>query len=167
LKEEFGITNNMAVPKLAKIVINTGAGDIKDNQAILDKLLENIATLSGQKGVPTRAKKSVAAFKLSKGQTIGIMATLRGDRMYDFLDKLLTIVLPKVRDFRGVSRNSFDGWGSYTLGLSEMAIFPEIEFENASPGKIRGLAITIVTTAKNKAETHKLLELLGMPFRKG
>jgi large subunit ribosomal protein L5 len=167
LKEEFNIKNNLSVPKLEKIVINVGMGDAKDSQEVLDKVLGNLGSLSGQKPVITKAKRSLASFKLSKGQSIGAMVTLRGERMYDFLDKVITIVLPKVRDFRGVSDTSFDNQGNYTLGLKEQAIFPEISFQGASiGGKIRGLEISVVSTAKNKEKGKRLLELLGVPFKK-
>ncbi len=167
LKEEFNITNNLAVPRLTKITINIGMGDAKDNAEMLTKVLENIAALSGQKPVTTKAKKSIANFKLSKGQVIGAMVTLRGDRMYDFLDKLVAVALPKVRDFRGISLSSFDSQGNYTLGLKEQAIFPEVSFQNLQLGdKIRGLEITIGSSAKTKEEGKRLLELLGMPFKK-
>ncbi len=167
LKEEFGIKNNMAVPGVRKIVLNVGAGDIKDDQSILDKILENLQALSGQKAVATKAKKSISTFKLSKGQIIGAMVTLRGARMYNFLDKFIAIVLPKVRDFHGVSKKGFDRQGNYNLGMQEAAIFPEVGFEGSIGNKMRGLAISIVTTSKTREQGIKLLELLGMPFEKG
>lgn len=168
LKNELGIKHDLAVPKLTKVVINVGAGDAKDNQAILDKVVENLAALSGQKPAVTRAKESIAGFKLGKGQAIGAVVTLRGDRMYDFLDKFVNIVLPKVRDFRGVPETAFDNQGNFNLGLKEQGIFPEVSFQDtAASGKIRGLEISVVTTAKNKEQGKRLLELLGMPFRKG
>lgn len=168
IKDEFGIENKMAIPKLEKIVINVGAGDAKDNAAIADKIRDNLTALSGQKPKITQAKKSISGFKLSQGQTVGMMVTLRGDRMYEFFDKLVTIVLPKVRDFRGVPDTSFDNQGNFNLGLREQTIFPEVGFQTAgSEGKLRGLEITVVTTAKNREQGKKLLELLGMPFRKG
>lgn len=167
LKEEFGIKNNMAVPHLQKIVINVGMGDAKDNKDIADKIITNLQALSGQKPVTTIAKQSIAGFKLGKGNPIGAMATLRSERMYDFLDKLISIVLPKVRDFRGISNTSFDSRGNYTLGLSEQTIFPEVAFQNEAIGaKLRGLEISIVSNAKKMEQGKKLLELLGMPFKK-
>lgn len=168
LKEEFGIKNNLAAPSLKKIVINIGMGDAKDNKDIAAKVLENLKALSGQKPVVTVAKQSIAGFKLGKGNPVGAMVTLRGERMYDFLDKLISIVLPKVRDFRGIPNTSFDLRGNYTLGLPELAIFPEISFQTATTGsKIRGLEISIVGNAKDTNQGKKLLELLGMPFKKG
>lgn len=173
LKEEFAIKNALAMPKINKIVINVGIGDAKDNQAILDKTVENITALAGQKPVITRAKYSISTFKLSKGQPVGIMVTLHGNRMYDFFDKLVNIVLPKVRDFRGISGDSVDSQGNFSLGLKEQTIFPEVSFQSQTSGKIRGLEISIVTTAKDrlglpsaKEQGKKLLELLGMPFKK-
>lgn len=166
LKEELGIEHDLAVPKLVKLVINVGVGDAKDNQAILDKAVENITALSGQKPVITRAKYSIANFKLSKGQPIGVMVTLRGTRMHDFLDKLVNIVLPKVRDFRGIPETSVDRQGNFSLGLREQSIFPEISFQSQVGSKIRGLEISIVTTAQNHEQGKKLLALLGMPFKK-
>lgn len=167
LKEEFGIKNNLAVPTLKKIVLNVGMGDAKDNKDITAKVLENLTVLSGQKPVVTVAKQSIAGFKLGKGNPVGAMVTLRGARMYDFLDKLISIVLPKVRDFRGISNTSFDSRGNYTLGLPEQVIFPEVSFQTTVPGsKIRGLEISIVANAKNTDQGKKLLELMGMPFKK-
>lgn len=166
LQEEFGIKNSLAVPKLTKVVINIGVGDAKDNQGILDKVVENLTALSGQKPVVTKAKKSIATFKLGKGQPIGAMVTIRGDRMYDFVDKLINIVLPKMRDFRGLP-NAFDKQGNYTLGLKEQAMFPEISFQSARSGeKVRGLEISLVTTSKNYDHGKRLFELLGLPLRK-
>ncbi|MDO8638108.1 MAG: 50S ribosomal protein L5 [Candidatus Daviesbacteria bacterium] len=173
LKEEFGIKNNMAVPKITKIVINVGTGDAKDNQEIIDKVAENLSAMSGQKPVATKAKVSISGFKLSEGTKIGVMVTLRGKRMYEFLDKLITVVLPKVRDFRGISGESFDSQGNYSLGMREQTLFPEVNYKNTNiGGKTRGLEISIVATAKNrgsftaKEQGKKLLELLGMPFKK-
>ncbi|MFA5932770.1 MAG: 50S ribosomal protein L5 [Microgenomates group bacterium] len=167
LKEEYGIKNHMAVPKLQKIVINVGMGDAKDNKEIAQKVVENLTALAGQKPVTTVAKQSIAGFKLGKGNPIGAMTTLRGERMYDFLDKLISIVLPKVRDFRGISNTSFDSRGNYTLGLPEQSIFPEIAFQNVALGsKMRGLEISIVGNSKSLEQGKKLLELLGMPFKK-
>lgn len=167
LKEEFGIKNDLAVPKITKIVINVGTGDAKDNPEIIEKVAENLVALSGQKPLATKAKIAVSGFKLSKGAKIGVMVTLRGRRMYEFLDKLINIVLPKVRDFRGVSGESFDSQGNYSLGMREQALFPEVSFKNTNiGGKIRGLEISIISTAKSKEQGKKLLELLGMPFKK-
>lgn len=167
LKEEFGIKNNFAVPVLTKIVINIGMGDAKDNKDIAAKVIENLTALTGQKPVTTVAKDSIAGFKLGKGNPIGAMVTLRKDRMYDFLDKLISIVLPKVRDFRGIPNTSFDSRGNYTLGLPEIAIFPEVNFQAAAAGsKMRGLEISIVSNAKKREHGQKLLELVGMPFKK-
>lgn len=163
-KEELGIKNDLEIPRLQKIVINMGIGEAKDNQSVLDKAMLNLSGLSGQLAVVTRAKRSIANFKLSKGQTIGAMVSLRGERMYEFFDKLVSIVLPKVRDFRGVSEESFDQSGNYTLGLQEQLIFPEVNYKNID--KVRGMAISIITTAKDKQQGKRLLELLGMPFRK-
>lgn len=168
LKEEFNVVNIMAVPKITKVVLSVGMGDAKDNQAVLDKVVENLTALSGQKPAVTRAKKSISTFKLTKGNQIGVMATLRGVRMYEFLDKLMSIVLPKVRDFRGIPNTSFDGQGNFTLGVTEQALFPEVSFQSgALGGKVRGLGVSIVTTAKDKQQGKRLLELLGMPFKKG
>ncbi len=164
IAEEFGVKNVHSVPKLAKVVINMGISDAKDSKAILDKALTNLEAIAGQKPVITKAKKSIAAFKLVEGSPIGLMVTLRGDKMFIFLDKLFNIVLPKVRDFRGISDTSFDGQGNYNLGLREMLIFPEIDYRNVD--KARGMQITINTTAKDSVQARKLLELLGMPFKK-
>lgn len=166
MQQQFAIKNRLASPRLTKIVINVGAGDAKDNQATTDKLVENLGVLSGQKPIITRAKSAISGFKLSKGQPIGMMVTLRGNRMYSFLDKLIGIVLPKVRDFRGLSDKSFDNQGNFTLGLREQAIFPEVPYQGASAGKVRGLEISIVTTAMNREQGKRLLELLGVPFKK-
>ncbi len=167
LKEEFGFVNDLEVPRMEKIVINVGAGDAKDNAAALDKIQENLSALSGQKPQVTRAKKSISGFKLAQGQAVGVMVTLRGDRMYEFFDKLVTIVLPKVRDFRGVPTTSFDNQGNFNLGLKEQTLFPEVSYVGQNTdGKTRGMEITIVTTARDKQQGRKLLELLGMPFKK-
>lgn len=164
LTEELGIKNIHALPRLVKIVINMAVSEGKDNGSIIEKALNNVTAISGQKAMVTKAKKSISAFKLTEGQSIGVMVTLRGERMYAFLDKLVSIVLPKVRDFRGVSDKSFDGQGNYNLGLREQILFPEIDYKTID--RIRGLQITINTTAKNKEHGRKLLELLGMPFAK-
>lgn len=163
LQEELGVKNSLAVPKVRKIVISVGLGEAKDNSGVLDKAKVYVAALAGQAPVVTVAKKSIAAFKVSKGQAIGMMVTLRGDRMYAFLDKLISIVLPKVRDFKGISEGSFDSHGNLNLGLKEQIIFPEVDYKSVD--KTRGLAVTITTSAKNREEGRKLLEYLGMPFR--
>lgn len=164
LKEEFQISNPMAVPRLRKIVINMGISEGKDNEGVLDKSKENITALAGQRAVVTKAKKSIAAFKLTEGAPIGLKVTLRGDKMFAFLDKLINIVLPKVRDFRGVPSGSFDGQGNFNLGLREQILFPEVDYKNVD--KIRGLQVTINTTAFTPEQGKRLLELLGMPFMK-
>ncbi len=164
LKEEFKLKNDLAVPRVKKVVINMGIGEAKDNQGILDKAALVITQIAGQKPVITKAKKSISTFKLTLGAQIGLMVTLRGDKMYAFLDKLINIVLPKVRDFRGVSDLSFDKQGNYNLGVREQTLFAEVDYKNVD--KMRGLQITINTTAKNIEQGKKLLELLGMPFRK-
>lgn len=171
LKDELKYSSDLAVPRLKKVVVNIGSADAKDSEDVLNRLSENLSVISGQKPVVTKARKSISAFKLTKGQNIGLMVTLRGDKMYAFLDKLIGIVLPKVRDFRGVSDSSFDTQGNFNLGLREQMIFPEVDalatkggFKGV--GNLRGLQITINTTAKNKEEGKRLLELLGMPFRK-
>lgn len=165
LKQEFEIKNLMAVPKLRKIVVNMGIADGKDNEGILDKSRENLTVLVGQRAIVTKAKKSIAAFKLTQGSPIGIKATLRGEKMFAFLDKLINVVLPKVRDFRGVSDISFDKQGNYNLGIREQVLFPEVDYKNVD--RIRGLQVTVNTTAINQEQGRRLLELLGMPFTKG
>ena len=164
LMETYNYKSVMQVPALEKIVINIGVGDATSNSKLLEDAVRDLTTISGQKPVITKAKKSIASFKLREGQAIGCKVTLRGDRMYEFLDKLVTISLPRVRDFRGVSKNAFDGKGNYTLGIKEQLIFPEIDFDKV--GKIRGMYIVIVTTANTDKEAYTLLELLGMPFHK-
>jgi len=164
LMKEFEMTNPMAVPKLEKIILNMGLGDAHSNPKQLEAARNELAIVTGQLSVVTRAKKSIAAFKLREGMQIGAMVTLRGDRMYEFLDRLLNAVLPRIRDFRGVSPDSFDGRGNYTLGVREQLIFPEIDF--AKVDKVRGMNISIVTTAKSDEEGRALLRHLGMPFRK-
>ncbi len=164
LIEKFHYESVMQAPKLEKIVINIGVGDaLQDNKA-LDNAVRELAQITGQQPVTTKAKKSIATFKLREGQAIGCKVTLRGLRMYEFLDRLVSIALPRVRDFRGVSKNSFDGHGNYTLGVKEQLIFPEIDYDKVS--KIRGMDIVIVTTAKKDDEAYALLEALGMPFHK-
>ena len=164
LVKEFGYSTIMMAPRLEKIVINMGVGDATSNSKALDDAVNDLTILSGQKPVITKAKKSIASFKLREGQAIGCKVTLRGERMFEFLDKLISIALPRVRDFRGISRNAFDGLGNYTLGVKEQLIFPEIDYDKVS--KIRGMDIVIVTTAKSDKEAAALLEKLGMPFRK-
>ena len=162
LMEKFEYTSIMQAPKIDKIVINMGVGDAVSNTKNLDKAVEELTLISGQKPVITLAKKSIAAFRLREGMPIGTKVTLRGERMYDFLDKLVTVSLPRVRDFRGISKKSFDGRGNYTLGIKEQLIFPEIEYDKVD--KVRGMDIIIVTTAKTDEEARELLRLLGMPF---
>lgn len=165
LTEELGVKNPHALPRLIKVVVNMAVSEGKENGSIIDKASNNITVISGQKAMVTRAKKSISAFKLVQNAPIGVMVTLRGEKMYAFLDKLINIVLPKVRDFRGVSDKSFDGQGNYNLGLREQILFPEIDYKSID--RIRGLQITINTSAKDKQQGKKLLELLGMPFAKG
>lgn len=163
LVKEFGYKNPMSVPKIEKIVINVGLGEAIQNSKVLDIAVNDLATISGQKPVVTKAKKSIAAFKLREGMNIGSMVTLRGDRMYEFLDRFVNIALPRVRDFRGVSPKSFDGRGNYTIGLRDQLIFPEIDFGKID--KARGMNVCIVTTARTDEEARSLLRHLGMPFR--
>ncbi len=162
LREDLNLKNSLSLPAVSKIVVNMGIGEAKDNAGILDKAKINLAVITGQQPVVTKAKKSIASFKLTVGAPIGLMVTLRGERMYDFLDKLVNIVLPKVRDFRGLSDKSFDSKGNFNLGLRELTIFPEVDFKNVD--KPRGIQVTITTTARNKEQGKKLLELLGVPF---
>ena len=162
--EKFSYKNKMAVPKIDKIVINMGVGEAKDNAKVLDGAVKDLTIIAGQKPIVTRAKKSVAAFKLREGMPIGCKVTLRGDRMYEFADRLINIALPRVRDFRGVKANSFDGRGNYTMGIKEQLIFPEIEYDKVD--KIRGMDIIFVTTANTDEEARELLRLYGMPFAK-
>ncbi len=164
LAEKFQYKSPMQIPRLSKIVLNMGLGEAIQNVKVLETASEELALISGQKPVITRARLSIAAFKLRKGMPIGCMVTLRKDRMYEFFDKLVNIALPRVRDFRGVSPKSFDGRGNYTLGIKEQIIFPEIDYDKID--KIKGMNITIVTTAKTDEEARELLALLGMPFRK-
>jgi len=159
-----GYENIMQAPCLDKVVLNIGLGEATQNSKALEAAERDLAAISGQRPVTTRAKKSVAAFRLKEGMPIGLKVTLRGERMYDFFDKLVNAVLPRIREFRGVSRNSFDGWGNYTLGLKEQTIFPEIDYDKID--KARGLEVSIITTAKTDEEGRHLLELLGMPFAK-
>src|SRR3954452_16654019 len=164
LQREFSYQTPMQIPRLQKIVLNIGLGEARENARALDSASADVATITGQKPVITRAKKSIASFRLREGMPIGVMVTLRGPRMYNFLDKLFNVSLARVRDFSGVSPQSFDGRGNYSLGLREQLIFPEIEYDKVD--KIRGKEIVIVTTAKNDEEGRQLLQLLGMPFRK-
>ncbi|WP_028273306.1 50S ribosomal protein L5 [Atopococcus tabaci] len=164
LVERFGYSSVMQAPKVEKIVINMGVGDAVSNAKNLDKAVEELTLIAGQKPVVTKAKKSIAGFRLREGMPIGTKVTLRGERMYDFLDKLVTVALPRVRDFRGVSKNAFDGRGNYTLGVREQLIFPEIDYDMVD--KVRGMDIVIVTTADSDEEARELLGQLGMPFQK-
>jgi len=164
LMEKFNYSSKMQAPKIEKIVLNIGVGDAVSNSKLLDEAVNELTLITGQKPVITRAKKSIAGFKLREGAPIGCKVTLRGERMYEFLDKLVNISLPRVRDFRGVSNNSFDGRGNYTLGIKEQLIFPEINFDKVN--KLRGMDIVFVTTAKTDEEGHELLAQLGMPFKK-
>ncbi|MBS3947312.1 MAG: 50S ribosomal protein L5 [Dethiobacter sp.] len=163
LVERFTYSNTLQAPRLEKVVINMGVGEAKENSKILDAALKDLSLIAGQRPIITRAKKSVASFKIREGMSIGCKVTLRGARMYYFLDKLFNIALPRVRDFRGVSPKSFDGRGNYTLGLREQLIFPEINYDQVE--KVRGMDIVIVTTAKSDEEARELLRGLGMPFR--
>ena len=164
LLEKYNYSSTMQIPALAKIVINIGVGDATTDSKRLEESVAELAQITGQKPIITKAKKSIATFKVREGQEIGCKVTLRGLRMWDFLDKLVSIALPRVRDFRGVSKNAFDGRGNYTLGIKEQLIFPEIEYDKVA--KVRGMDVVIVTTAKTDAEAYTLLELLGMPFHK-
>ncbi|HXW90942.1 MAG TPA: 50S ribosomal protein L5 [Terriglobales bacterium] len=163
LRKELELENPMAVPRLDKIVVNLGVGEATQNAKVLDPAAQELAQITGQKPIITRAKKSIAAFKVRAGQPIGAMVTLRGDRMYEFFDRLVNVVLPRVRDFRGVSTKSFDGRGNYTLGLHDQLIFPEIDY--AKVDKMKGMNVTIVTTAQSDDQARSLLRHLGMPFR--
>lgn len=164
LMKKFGYESTMQIPKMEKIVINIGVGDAVNNSKFLEEAVEELTLISGQKPIVTTAKKSIAGFKVREGQAIGCKVTLRGERMYEFLDKLVSISLPRVRDFRGVPKNSFDGRGNYTLGVKEQLIFPEIDFDKVA--KLRGMDIVFVTTAKTDEEGRALLTELGMPFAK-
>lgn len=163
LQQELGLKNKMAVPSVSKIVISVGLGEAKENQSVLEKVKVYLSALTGQTPVVTFAKKSISTFKVTKGQPIGMMVTLRGIRMYAFLDKLISVVLPRVRDFKGVSQKSFDNSGNLNIGLKEQTIFPEVDYKTID--RTRGMAVTITTTAKNLEEGKKLLEYLGIPFR--
>lgn len=164
MMKKFGYKNAMQVPKLDKVVINMGVGEAKDNSKLLDAAVKDMETITGQKAVLTRAKKSVANFKIREGLAIGCKVTLRGERMYEFVDRLVNLSLPRVRDFRGVNPNSFDGRGNYALGIKEQLIFPEIEYDKVD--KVRGMDIIFVTTAKTDEEARELLTLFNMPFQK-
>ena len=163
LTKEFGYKNVMAVPKIEKVVVNMGLGEATGNAKIIDTGTDELARVTGQKPVTRRAKKSVAQFKVRKGQPIGTMVTLRGERMWEFLDRLMNIALPRVRDFKGVSPKGFDGRGNYTLGLRDQLLFPEIDYMKVD--KARGMNVSVVTTAKTDEEARKLLQFIGMPFR--
>jgi large subunit ribosomal protein L5 len=163
LKKEFGYTNVMAIPKIEKVVVNMGLGEATQNVKLIDAGADEVGRVTGQRPVTTRAKKSIAAFKVRKGMPVGTMVTLRGDRMYEFLDRLVNIALPRVRDFKGVSTKGFDGRGNYTLGLRDQLLFPEIDYMKVD--KARGMNVSVVTTAKTDEEARRLLQLLGMPFR--
>jgi len=163
LTKEFGYTNVMAVPKITKIVINMGLGEATQNSKIVDTGAEELGKISGQKAAVTRSKKSIAQFKVRQNMPIGAMVTLRGQRMYDFLDRMISIALPRLRDFRGISPRGFDGRGNYTLGLRDQLIFPEIDYLKVD--KARGMNISVVTTAKSNEEARRLLQLIGLPFR--
>jgi large subunit ribosomal protein L5 len=163
IAKEFGIKNSMAIPRLSKIVLNMGMGEAVSNAKVLDTAVEELKAIAGQKPVITRAKKSIASFKLREKMPIGVMVTLRGEQMYEFFDRLVSIALPRVRDFRGVSPKAFDGRGNYTIGVREQLIFPEIDFNKVD--KLRGMNISIVTTARDDDQARALLKALGMPFR--
>ena len=162
--KKFNYKSPMQIPRFDKIVINVGAGEAKDNAKVIDAIIADVTAITGQKAVPTHAKKSVANFKIRQGMTIGVKVTLRGSRMYEFMDRLFNLALPRVRDFKGINPNAFDGRGNYSLGLKEQIIFPEIEYEKVD--KIRGMDIAFVTTATNDEEAKALLELMGAPFAK-
>lgn len=163
LQEDFGFKNKLAVPQVLKVVVSVALGEAKDNQGVLDKVRAYVTALAGQAPIVTKAKKSIANFKVSVGQPVGMMVTLRGDKMYSFLDKFINIVLPKVRDFKGIPEKSFDSTGNLNLGLKEQTIFPEVDYKTID--RTRGLAVTITTSAKDKDKGKKLLEYLGIPFR--
>ena len=162
LNKKFGYKSTMQIPKLDKIIINVGAGEAKENEKIIDNIMNDLALITGQKAIPCRAKKSVANFKLRQGQVIGVKVTLRGERMYEFADRLFNVALPRVRDFRGINGNSFDGRGNYAFGIKEQMIFPEIDFDKIDA--VRGMDICFVTTAKTDEEAKELLKLMGDPF---
>jgi large subunit ribosomal protein L5 len=163
LKKEFGYANVMAIPKVTKVVINMGLGEATSNAKIIDTAADELGKIAGQKAAVRRATKSIAQFKVRQGQPVGVMVTLRGERMYEFLDRLVGIALPRVRDFKGISSKGFDGRGNYTLGLKDQIIFPEIDYMKVD--KARGMNVSVVTTAKTDEEARKLLQLIGLPFR--
>ena len=163
LKEKFGYKNDHQVPKLVKVVLNMGVGEASHNSKIAESIEAQLTKIAGQKAVVTKAKKSIASYKLREGMPVGAMATLRGERMYDFLQKLICVVLPRIRDFRGISAKSFDGRGNYTLGLKEQALFPEITYEEVD--LVKGMNVSVITTAETDEEARELLRLLGMPFK--
>ena len=164
LMKKFGYNSCMQIPQLNKVVINVGAGEAKENSKVIDAIISDITAITGQKAVPTKAKKSVANFKLREGMPIGVKVTLRGDRMYEFVDRLFSVALPRVRDFRGINPNSFDGRGNYSMGVKEQLIFPEIDYDKID--KVRGMDICFVTTANTDEEARELLTLMGAPFAK-
>ena len=163
LKKEFGYANTMAIPKIRKVVINMGLGEATSNAKIVDTAADELSKITGQKAAVRRAKKSIAAFKVREGMPVGAMVTLRGERMYEFLDRLTSIALPRVRDFKGISPKGFDGRGNYTLGLRDQIIFPEIDYMKVD--KARGMNVSVITSAKTDEEARKLLQLIGLPFR--
>jgi large subunit ribosomal protein L5 len=163
LKKEFGYANTMAIPKIRKVVVNMGLGEATSNAKIVDTAADELSKITGQKATVRRAKKSIAAFKVREGMPVGAMVTLRGERMYEFLDRLMSIALPRVRDFKGISPKGFDGRGNYTLGLRDQIIFPEIDYMKVD--KARGMNVSVVTSAKTDEEARKLLQLIGLPFR--
>lgn len=165
LMKEFGFDNTMQVPKLEKIVVNVGVGEALDNAKALDAAVDDISTITGQRPIVTKARTSIANFKLREGRSIGVKVTLRGDKMWSFLDRLMNVALPRTRDFRGVSPHSFDGRGNFTLGVTEQLIFPEVDYDKID--KIRGFEITIVTSAPDDEQGRRLLQMLGMPFARG
>ncbi len=162
LNKKFNYKSTMQIPKLDKVIINVGVGEAKENEKIIDAVINDLGLITGQKAIPCRAKKSVANFKLRQGQVIGVKVTLRGERMYEFVDRLFNVALPRVRDFRGINGNSFDGRGNYAFGIKEQMIFPEIDFDKIDA--VRGMDICFVTTAKTDEEAKELLKLLGAPF---
>lgn len=162
MQKKFGYKSVMQIPKLDKVVINVGCGDAKDNSKAVDAIINDLGLITGQKAVPAKAKKSVANFKLREGMTVGVKVTLRGERMYEFVDRLFSIALPRVRDFHGIGANGFDGRGNYSFGLKEQLMFPEIDYDKVD--KVRGMDIAFVTTAKTDEESRELLTLLGAPF---
>jgi large subunit ribosomal protein L5 len=164
LMKSLNLKNVMETPRISKVVVNIGVGEALDNAKALDAAVADLTQITGQKPVVTKARQSIAAFKLREGRAIGVKVTLRGERMWSFLDRLMNVALPRVRDFRGISPNSFDGRGNYTLGLREQLVFPEIDYDKID--KVRGMEVTIVTTARNDEEARQLLTMLGMPFRK-